>query len=80
MQGVEVPGQISGLFQYIRPAVKIANGDLDKAIIQNVKNQAILIAEASPVISKMLQAKEIIVAGGLYDLGTGMVTEVDISV
>ncbi len=80
MQGVEVPGQISGLFQYIRPAVKAANGDLYKAVLENVRNQAVLLAEASPVISKMIQRKELIVAGGVYDLSTGIVTPVEIDV
>ncbi len=80
MKGTDVPGQISGLFQHIRPAVKAAQGDLNKAIIENVRNQAILLAEASPVISKMIQRKELIVAGGIYDLATGIVTEVDVSV
>ena len=78
MQGVEVPGQISGLFQYIRPAVKKAQGDLGKAIEENVRNQATLLAEASPVISKMIQRRELIVAGGIYDLHTGLVSPVDI--
>jgi carbonic anhydrase len=78
MQGVEVPGQISGLFQHIRPAVKAANGDLDQAIIANVRNQAILLAEASPVISKMVRRNELIVAGGIYDLATGQVTAVSV--
>lgn len=80
MKGTDVPGQISGLFQHIRPAVKAANGDLDKAILENVRNQAILLAEASPVISKLVQRKELIVAGGIYDLTTGIVSEVDIPV
>ena len=80
MKGTDVPGQISGLFQHIRPAVKAAGGDLDKAILENVRNQAILLAEASPVISKLVQRKELIVAGGIYDLTTGIVSEVDIPV
>ncbi len=78
LKGEEVPGQISGLFQYIRPAVKTANGSLDKAITDNVRNQAILLAEASPVISRLVQRKELIVAGGIYDLATGLVSEVDL--
>jgi carbonic anhydrase len=78
MKGSDVPGQISGLFQHIRPAVKTAQGDLNKAIIENVRNQAILLAEASPVIAKMVQRKELIVAGGIYDLATGVVTPVDV--
>jgi len=80
MAGSEVPGQISGLFQHIRPALKTAKGDLRKAIIENVRNQAILLAEASPVISKMVQRKELIVVGGIYDLDTGSVTPVDVAV
>lgn len=78
LKGEEVPGQISGLFQYIRPAVKTANGSLEKAIANNVRNQAILLAEASPVISRLVQRKELIVAGGIYDLATGLVSEVDL--
>jgi len=77
MKGTEVPGQISGLFQYIRPAVKAAQGDLEVAVRENVKNQAQLLAESSPVISRMIQRKELIVAGGVYDLQTGLVTPVE---
>jgi carbonic anhydrase len=80
MKGDEVPGQISGLFQHIRPAVKAAGGDLNRAISENVRNQAILLAEASPTISKLVQRKELIVAGGVYDLSTGLVTPVDVAV
>jgi carbonic anhydrase len=80
MKGTDVPGQISGLFQYIRPAVKAAAGDLYKAVRENVRNQAILLAEASPVISKMVQRKELLVAGGIYDLATGIVTAVDLPI
>lgn len=76
MKGEEVPGQISGLFQHIRPAVKGANGDLNLAVEQNVRNQAILLAESSPVISKLVKRGELIVAGGIYDLQTGLVTPV----
>jgi len=76
MKGTEVPGQISGLFQYIRPAVKSANGDMEIAVRENVRNQAQLLAESSPVISRMIQQGELIVAGGVYDLQTGVVTPV----
>jgi len=80
MKGDEVPGQISGLFQHIRPAVKAAKGDLDTAIIENVKNQAMTIAESSPVISKLVQRRELIVAGGIYDLTTGKVRPIDVRI
>ena len=79
MKGDEVPGQISGLFQYIRPAVKSSRGNLDTAVRDNVRNQAIVLAESSPVISKLIRRKELLVAGGVYDLQTGLVTPVEIS-
>ena len=79
MQGAEVPGQISGLFQYIRPAVKVAGGDLDRAVRENVRNQALVLAESSPIISRMLQNNELAIEGGVYDLQTGLVSPVPIS-
>lgn len=80
MQRQEVPGQISGLFQYIRPAVRVSEGDLDRAIRENVKNQALILAEASPVIARLIKSKELIVAGGVYDLQTGLVQRVPLDV
>lgn len=79
MKGDEVPGQISGLFQYIRPAVRQAP-DLAAAVNQNVRNQALLLAESSPVIGRLLRQGELIIAGGVYDLKTGVVTPVEIAV
>lgn len=78
MEGREVPGQISGLFQYIRPAVKAAHGDLDRAVRENVRNQALVLAEASPVIARMVRRRELLVAGGVYDLQTGLVAPVEL--
>jgi carbonic anhydrase len=80
LQGAEQPGQISGLFQHIRPAIKAAAGDLAAAVRLNVRNQAQILAEASPVIAKMIKAGELLVAGGVYDLQTGIVTPVDCEV
>ena len=79
MKGDEVPGQISGLFQYIRPAVRQA-ADLTAAVNQNVRNQALLLAESSPVIGKLVREKELIIAGGVYDLKTGVVTPVELGI
>ncbi|WP_254508579.1 carbonic anhydrase [Anatilimnocola floriformis] len=78
IQGEEVPGQISGLFQHIRPAVKVAKNDLSRAIEENVRNQAILIAESSPVIRRLVRHQQLHVAGGVYDLASGIVTPVSI--
>lgn len=80
IQAKEVPGQISGLFQYIRPAAKEANWDLAKAVELNVRNQAIALAESSPVIAQLIREKRLIIAGGVYDLGTGKVVPIDLTV
>ncbi|MDX1926202.1 MAG: carbonic anhydrase [Pirellulaceae bacterium] len=74
----EVPGQISGLFQHIRPAAKESRGMLDKAVALNVRNQAITLAESSPVIAKLVRDKKLVIAGGVYDLSTGKVARVEI--
>lgn len=79
LKGDEVPGQISGLFQYIRPAVRQAP-NLTAAVHQNVRNQALLLAESSPVIGKLIREKELIIAGGVYDLKTGIVTPVELGI
>ena len=76
MKGDAVPGQISTLYQHIRPAVKTAAGNLDLAIVNNVKNQAETLAEASPVIGALVKEGKLLVAGGVYDLQTGRVTPV----
>jgi carbonic anhydrase len=71
-----VPGQISSLFQYIRPAARNAGGDLDQAVFMNVRLQAQTLAEASPVIAQLIRDGRLIIAGGVYDLATGIVKPV----
>jgi carbonic anhydrase len=78
LKGDEVPGQISGLFQHLRAAVRLSQGDLLRAVTENVRNQALTLAEASPVISKLVRSGSLKVAGGVYDLQTGVVTPVEI--
>ena len=78
IQADEVPGQISGLFQHIRPAAREAQGVLDKAVALNVRNQATTLAESSPVIAKLVREKKLIIAGGVYDLTTGKVARVEL--
>lgn len=80
LKGEEVPGQISGLFQHIRPAAKASGGDIEKAIRENVRNQAQLLAESSPVIARLVRQKQLLVAGGVYDLASGRVTPVEVGV
>ncbi len=78
MEGAPVPGQISGLFQHIRPAVKAAHGNIAVAIVENVRQQAMILAESSPVISALIKAGELKIAGGVYDLNSGVVTPVQL--
>ena len=75
-KGDAVPGQISTLYQHIRPAVKASGGDVGRATIANVKNQMEILAEASPVIVQLIKEGQVIVAGGVYDLSSGRVTPV----
>lgn len=78
MKGDAVPGQISTLYQHLRPAVRASGGDLNRAIIENVRNQAALLAESSPVLAGLIRDGRLKVAGGVYDLATGRVTPVSL--
>ena len=62
-----VPGQISALFQHIRPAVRAAKGDVDAAVRENVQIQAQTLVEASTVIASLVAAGKVVVAGGIFD-------------
>jgi carbonic anhydrase len=78
IKGDAVPGQISTLYRHIRPAVRASGGDLNKAIAHNLRIQAALLAESSPVIAGLVKERRLIVAGGVYDLASGQVTPVDL--
>jgi carbonic anhydrase len=78
VRGAEVPGQISTLFQHLRPAVRPSGGDLDRAIHENVRFQATLVAESSPVIARLVREGRVRVAGGVYDLQSGVVSPVQL--
>ncbi len=76
MNGSEVPGQISALYYHIRPAVRLAGTDVDRAIVENVRHQALALREGSTVIARLVRERKLVVAGGVYDLTTGVVTPV----
>jgi carbonic anhydrase len=78
MAGIEVPGQISTLYQHIRRATKESGGDLDRAVARNVELQAEILKEASPVIARRIRAGELIIAGGVYCVETGLVTPIEV--
>lgn len=73
-----VPGQISALFQHIRPAVRAAKGDVTAAVRENVRVQAQTLVEASPVIATLVKDGKVLVAGGVFDLQSGRVDPVDL--
>lgn len=69
-----VPGQISALYRYIRPAVDQAGKDLDAAIKANAKIQAALLRESSPVIADAIKQNQLTVVAAFYDLASGKVS------
>lgn len=73
-----VPGQISALFQHIRPAVRAAGGDVAAAVRENVRVQAATLVEASTVVSSLVKEGRVIVAGGIFDLESGTVEPVEL--
>jgi hypothetical protein len=72
-----LPGQISALYPYIRPAVDQAGPDLDAAIKANAKIQATLLRQSSPVLAEHISHNQLKIVAGYYDLASGMVTVLD---
>jgi carbonic anhydrase len=68
-----VPGQISSLYRYIRPAVDVAHGDVEGTIKANAKIQAKLLSDASPVIASAVKDATLRVVPAYYDLAIGKV-------
>jgi len=72
-----VPGQISALYPYIRPAVDQAGSDLAEAIKANARIQAALLRHSSPVLAEQIKQNRLKVVAGFYDLSTGIVSLLD---
>jgi carbonic anhydrase len=72
-----VPGQISALYRYIRPAVDQAGPDLEAAIKANAKIQAGLLRQSSPVLAGHIKENQLKIVAGYYDLSSGKVTLLD---
>jgi carbonic anhydrase len=72
-----VPGQISSLYSYLRPAVNQAKGDLDAAIAVNAQIQAQILRESSTVVAGLLEDGKVKVVAAVYDLGSGKVNLLD---
>jgi carbonic anhydrase len=72
-----VPGQISALYAYIRPAVDQAGPDLEAATKANAKIQAGLLRQSSPVLAGHIKENQLKIVAGYYDLLSGTVTLLD---
>jgi carbonic anhydrase len=74
IEGEAVPGQISALYPYIRPAVDQAGPDLTAAIKANAKIQAALLRQSSPVLAEQIKKNQLQIVAAYYDLATGKVS------
>jgi carbonic anhydrase len=72
-----VPGQISALYPYIRPAVDQAGSDLDAAIKANARIQAALLRQSSPVLAEQIKQNRLKIVSAYYDLTSGNVSLLD---
>lgn len=68
-----VPGQISVLYPYMRPAVDQAGPNLEAAIKANAKIQAALLRQSSPVLAEHIKQNQLKVIAAYYDLASGRV-------
>jgi carbonic anhydrase len=71
--GKAVPGQISALYRYIRPAIDEAGGELEATIKANAKIQANLLKNSSPVIASAIKDGKLSAVAAYYDLSSGKV-------
>jgi carbonic anhydrase len=74
MKADTVPGQISALYQHLKPAVDQSGGSVEKAIEANAKYQADLLRSFSTVMKEAVKAGKLKIVAGVYDLGSGKVT------
>jgi carbonic anhydrase len=72
-----VPGQISALYPYIRPAIERAAPDLDAAIKANAQYQAALLRQSSPVLAENIKQSKLKIVAAYYDLASGRVSVLD---
>jgi carbonic anhydrase len=75
---VVLPGHLPGLIDQVKPAVltaqKMQPKDLLAAsIVENVRQTVQHVTDAKPMLSDMIAAGKVKVAGGVYDIATGKV-------
>jgi carbonic anhydrase len=74
IDGKAVPGQISSLYRYMRPAVNQAGPDLQAASQANAKIQAQLLRESSPLLGGMIKEGKLSIVAAFFDVQSGKVT------
>jgi carbonic anhydrase len=72
-----VPGQISALYPYIRPAVELAAPNLEATIKANAKMQAALLRQSSPLLADHIKQNQLKIVAAYYDLASGRVAVLD---
>jgi carbonic anhydrase len=72
--GKSVPGQISTLYPYLRPAIAKAGTDVEEVTKENARIQADLLRHSSTEIAPLIKSKQVEVVPAYYDVATGKVT------
>lgn len=72
-----VPGQISALYRYIRPAVDQAGSNVDAVSKASAKIQAALLRESSPVLAGLIKQEQLKIVAAFYDVASGKVALLD---
>ena len=80
-ENAALPGHLPGLIDHIKPAVVTAQKTQPKdllgaAIVENVRQTMGQVASAAPMLADLVSAGKVKVAGGVYDIATGKVTQV----
>jgi carbonic anhydrase len=73
IDGNAVPGQISSLYRFIRPAVQAAGDNLRAATEANAKLQAQLLRESSPALAGLIKEGKLSVVAAFFDIESGKV-------
>ncbi len=78
--GAEFPGELPGLVESIARAVQITESEtgdhLTNAVYENVRLTVVNLAKSSQIIESRMQAGELRVVGGVYELASGKVSAV----
>jgi carbonic anhydrase len=78
IEGKPVPGQISALYRYMRPAVDQAARDgIDAVSKANARIQANLLRQSSPVLAGLAAKEQLKVVAAFYDVVSGKVELLD---